>query len=178
MPVIIVAEGGRTWPEGPGADPCDGFCGPEDTHAWGRRLYKEVGDGNTALQSLAPGGQWLGPAAESLAGEIEQWQDGAREDADTSFYDTTAGAAFALAQGGYGNVIDDLAVNIEQGMALNNRARVMAFEAGQGPEPEPVPTTETEPEPEPEEGGGGGVAIVLGIAALVGVGLYMRKRKK
>lgn len=175
--MIIVAEGGRTWPEGPGADACDGFCGPEDVHAWGRRLSKEVGDGNTALVSLAPGGQWLGPAVESLADDIDTWQDGARDDADTSFYDTPAGAAFALAQGGFINVIRDLAASIEEGMALNNRARVMAFEAGQGPEPEPTPTTETEPEPE-EDGGGGGIAIVLGLAALVGVGLYMRKRKK
>ena len=175
--MIIVAEGGRTWPEAPGADPCDGFCGPEDVHAWGDRLQQEVNAGDVALSSLSPGAQWLGPAAQSLAGDIDTWQNGARDDADTSFYETPAGAAFALAQGGFINVIRDLAASIEEGMGLNNRARVMAFEAGQGPEPEPVPTGETEPEPE-EDGGGGMVALALGVAALVGVGLYMRKRKK
>jgi hypothetical protein len=139
MPLVIIAEGGRSWPEAQGQSPCDGFCGPEDIHAWGRRVAAEVHASNTYLSELAPGGQWLGPAAQQLGAEILAWQPGAINASDTAFYDTPAGQAAAMVQGGYSAVIDDLAAVIAQGIELNNRARVMAWEASQAQEPAPKP---------------------------------------
>jgi hypothetical protein len=139
VPLVIIAEGGRSWPEAPGQSPCDGFCGPEDIHAWGRRLAAEVHASNNHLSQLAPAGQWLGPAAQVLASQISAWQPGAIQTADTTFYGTPAGQAAALAMGGYMAVIQEIVEQIEQGIGLNNRARVMVWEASQAHEPQPKP---------------------------------------
>jgi len=139
MALVIIAEGGRSWPDAPGQSPCEGSCGPEDIHAWGRRLRAEVHASNTYRGQLAPAGQWIGPAAQQLDAEIQTWQATADEAADTSFYDTPAGQASALFQGGYSAVIGDLASEIAQGIELNNRARVMVWEHSQAQKPTPKP---------------------------------------
>ena len=139
MPLVIIAEGGRSWPEAPGLSPCDGFCGPEDIDAWGRRLATEVHASNNYLSQLAPAGQWLGPAAAVLGGQISGWQPGAIDAADTTFYSTPPGQAAAMAMGGNIAVIQGIVEEIEQGIGLNNRARVMVWEASQAHEPDPQP---------------------------------------
>jgi hypothetical protein len=150
MAKVIIAEGGRSWPKAPGADPCgndwNDVCGPEDINAWGRRLTAEANAANNHLSGLAPAGYWIGPVAESLAAEINAWRPIAAEWADTDYWDTPQGAAHALAAyGGWMGVIQEITDRIALGIDLNNRARVMIWEASQQP---PAPDPESEPDPD------------------------------
>jgi hypothetical protein len=120
-------------------------CGPEDIDAWGRRLSIEIEASDVHLAQLAPGGNWIGSAAQNLADEIQTWQVSAREWANTDYWRTPAGLAEATVKYGgpgrnpYTGVVGEIARMVEAGIALNNRARVMIWEASQQTQPEPAP---------------------------------------
>jgi hypothetical protein len=145
MPLIVEAEGGRSWPSYPCGPDLIEICGPEDVDAWGRRLSIEIEASNVHLGELSPGGNWLGPAAANLASEIQLWQDAAREWANTDYWHTAVGLAEATAKYArpgttpYEGVVGEVARMVESGIALNNRARLMIWEASQQSQPTPAP---------------------------------------
>ncbi len=143
MPNVLIAEGGRWYPEYPCGPDWNDVCGPDDVDAWGRRLTAEIHGAHLHLAQLSPAGEWMGSAAPALAAEISTWMAEAREWADTDHWHTPVGFGHSAAYGGFEGVVQEVAGRIDQGINLNNRARLMIWDHSQKPAPDPKPLPES-----------------------------------
>jgi hypothetical protein len=151
---VIIAEGGRSWPPAEGQHPCgtawNDVCGFDDVDAWAKRLKAEIQAVSSHVGELQPGGEWIGPSAPELASAMAAWSIEAREWTKSGYWESAAGlAALATTYNGYLGVIEEICTRIEAGIALNNAARAMVWEASHKPPPEPEPGPDPVPEPSP-----------------------------
>jgi hypothetical protein len=145
---VIIAEGGRSWPPAEGQHPCGNAptdtCGIDDVRAWTQRLKAEIKAGSSHIGQLSTGGQWIAVLAPDLAAEITAWQARARDWTDAEYWESAPGVAQLMGSfNGYLGVIEAIVGQIAEGMELNQRARVMIWEASLTPAEEP----DVEPDP-------------------------------